>query len=103
MDTLKIWKNWSESSFYHVYISECKFCYHFLLGRRGGRRSGGPAHNGFPRTPTNPAPAPVTTYSAEISHREVRHEQFDVPRSGNRTTPSSAAGYRTQLGQSSMI
>ena len=82
----------------------------FVPGRRGGRRSAGPLHqNGFPRTPTTPsAPpaAPATTYSAEINHREVRHEKYELPNRSNnsyRTTPSSSSAYRTQLGQSSMI
>jgi len=70
-----------------------------VQGRRGGRRSGGPAHNGFPRTPTTPTAPPTTTYSAEISHREVRRERFEMPQNSS----SSSNNYRTQLGQSSMI
>ena len=81
----------------------------FVPGRRGGRRSAGPLHqNGFPRTPTTPSapPAPTTTYSAEISHREVRHEKYELPNRSNnsyQTIPSPSSAYRTQLGQSSMI
>ena len=72
----------------------------FVPGRRGGRRSAGPPQNGFPRTPTTPTAAPTTTYSAEINHREVRHEKYELPNRSQQRTPNS---YRTQLGQSSMI
>merc|ERR1719323_2924135 len=65
-----------------------------VQGRRGGRRSAGPPQNGFPRTPTTPTAAPTTTYSAEINHREVRHEKYELPNRSQQRTPNS---YRTQL------
>ena len=69
-----------------------------VQGRRGGRRSvSRSSHNGFPH-PTN------HQVSAEFNHREVRHERYASPEVNYRSPQHNLpAGYRTHLGNQSMI
>merc|ERR1711899_281274 len=88
-----------------------------VQGRRGGLRGGGgrsgghqpsrSAVNGFPQPPSGPPEANISDIS--YSYRSIQRERIEVPVTRAHRNPNhqalnhSSSGYRTQLGNQSMI